>query len=71
MAVPVSGDIRITPADDVTQPGLIVDSCSDLHSRKEMREKSWALDGWAQTVSKVCLDPQENTRVTLLICRLA
>ncbi|KAI1782696.1 NIPSNAP-domain-containing protein [Ganoderma leucocontextum] len=24
----------------------------DLHSRKEMREKAWALDGWAQTVSK-------------------
>lgn len=26
---------------------------SDLHTRKETREKAWQLDGWSETVSKV------------------
>ena len=27
---------------------------SDLQARKETREKAWQLEGWSETVSKVC-----------------
>lgn len=30
------------------------DPCSDLQARKETREKAWQLEGWSETVTKVC-----------------
>lgn len=50
---PVAISVRFPEVEFLSDPLTHFHCFSNLHTRKELREQSWKIDGWAETVYKV------------------